>query len=129
MLKDLITVSSYYMFKIMENLMIAFEGELNSTFDEIWLVRLLYDSWYIKWDGENVEPGMMFKIKLWDYVLVRAPCDLYVVTEIIGDRIYIQPVWVNTNNVHTRGYVQRYGNAYVFRYGSCHAFVCVKSIE
>jgi hypothetical protein len=48
------------------NTKIAFENDFNSLFNEIWLSRLLWDLWFVEWDVNNVQPGMMFEIYAMD---------------------------------------------------------------
>jgi hypothetical protein len=42
---------------------IAFENDFNNLFDEIWLVRTLYNFWEISWDDSCIQPGMMFRFR------------------------------------------------------------------
>jgi hypothetical protein len=45
------------------NQKIAFVGELNGTFNEIWLVRVLHSFWHnIRWNFDDITSGMMFMI-------------------------------------------------------------------
>jgi hypothetical protein len=104
----------------MERDKIAFENDFKDVFDEIWLVRLLYNFWYnfIPWNSDDIKVGMIFGFELCSRTILHAedaPILLkhigksHVVTMIIhgwsGPIVHFQPVvksiGLSTNDTNT----------------------------